>query len=331
MIYLIKSAAFKIGGSLEVILKIGYTKEDGIKARFNAYLTENPTCEVIALIPDGDTQDETNLHHHFRNYKKPYGNEWFEECDEIYEFFKTHTTKESLNDITPHYSTRKSAEVRKIIIQQIEDKHRFISPILSDLEGSEYILKKEKILEELEEVEDYETYLIEHYPEVDFHREYIESPGVTKCVEEFNSITATGDKLEYFLKVEEQLITTEERLSFLNQIPSKFRDYYFIFGTTKLKALEYKEAYILREWKRIKDNALVSEVLRKRIYEEFSIGVKYFKYFIKERLREIYTEVGYDACPKAVDLEKYFEVRQVMITDRADGKRKYTFEIISKK
>lgn len=81
MIYLIRSAAFKDKSNpkcmeYEPILKIGYTKDDGKKSRFDIYITENPTCQVLYLIPEGDEQDEKNLHYHFRKYKK-YGRNGF--------------------------------------------------------------------------------------------------------------------------------------------------------------------------------------------------------------------------------------------------------------
>ena len=51
---------------------------------------------------------------------------------------------------------------------------------------------------------------------------------------------------------------------------------------------------------------------------------------IKERLRQIYQEVDYKKTAKATDLEEWFEVKEVNITD-TNGKRGKGFEILSTK
>jgi len=102
MIYLKQSAAF-IGDTdkMENILKIGYCREDSEKDKLNASLSKNPTMRTLYSIPGGTEQDERNLHYHFRNFRKPYGRgEWFSYSPEILEFFKSHTTKESLKTLS---------------------------------------------------------------------------------------------------------------------------------------------------------------------------------------------------------------------------------------
>ena len=91
MIYLICSSAIINFEKRELgfIYKIGYCGEDSKKARINIYLTENPTMQVLYLIPGGTEQDERNLHYHFRNFKKPYGREWFTYSPEILNFFQS--------------------------------------------------------------------------------------------------------------------------------------------------------------------------------------------------------------------------------------------------
>ncbi len=74
MIYLIKSAAYtedKTGYT--DLLKIGYTGEKSKKARFSLYLTENPTVQVLYQIKDGDTENERDLHYHFKHLRTKYG------------------------------------------------------------------------------------------------------------------------------------------------------------------------------------------------------------------------------------------------------------------
>jgi hypothetical protein len=94
MIYLIKSPSFKH----KFILKIGYTMDDRGDGRFDDYRSTNPDIEVLYTISGGTQNDETNLHKYFRHLR--YCRiEWYIDSLDIINFFKTHTTKESLKDI----------------------------------------------------------------------------------------------------------------------------------------------------------------------------------------------------------------------------------------
>ena len=61
--------------------------------------------------------------------------------------------------------------------------------------------------------------------------------------------------------------------------------------------------------------------IRDNILSVFTVGNKYLKSEIKEELKDIYTELGYNKTPKANDLEKYFEIRPCKITNKETGKR----------
>lgn len=97
MIYLIKSASWNSKESkFEFILKIGYTGDESAKNRFSSYNNHNPTIEILFKIPDATEQQEMALHEYFKKFRV-YNREWYEYNEEIIEFFKTHTTTESLN------------------------------------------------------------------------------------------------------------------------------------------------------------------------------------------------------------------------------------------
>ena len=148
MIYVILSAEIinKDPSNLGLILKIGYCKDDRAKVRTATYLTENPTIKTLYTIPEGTEQDEKNLHHHFRKYLK-YGNEWFSYEQEILDFFTTHTTKESLEELDTYYSKKKLMELEQLKNARfLENKQKYINPILHNLgevEILEYIVYKE--------------------------------------------------------------------------------------------------------------------------------------------------------------------------------------------
>ena len=133
MIYVIRSAAVVDESipSFEFILKIGYCRDDREKTRTAIYITENPTIKTLFTIPGGTEQDEKNLHHHFRKYLK-YGNEWFSYNQEILDFFTTHTTKESLEELDLHLSQNKLIKLQKERNAKfLENKQKYINPINS--------------------------------------------------------------------------------------------------------------------------------------------------------------------------------------------------------
>ena len=97
MIYLIKSASWNSKeNKFEFILKIGYTGDESAKNRFSSYNNHNPTIEILFKIPEATEQQEMALHEYFKKFRV-YNREWYEYNEEIIEFFKTHTTTESLN------------------------------------------------------------------------------------------------------------------------------------------------------------------------------------------------------------------------------------------
>ena len=60
-------------------------------------------------------------------------------------------------------------------------------------------------------------------------------------------------------------------------------------------------------------------------------GERYLLKEIKDILREIYNSLNLTKTPKASDLEKYFEVKEVMLYDPITKKRDRGYEILSLK
>lgn len=155
-----------------------------------------------------------------------------------------------------------------------------------------------------------------------------ESEKIGQYIEVFNSLTNFPDKIKYLHEVEINLIP-EEMMKFLDQIPLKFKDYYLVFGTEKMKALNYRESDIKSLWDKLYGNTTLSDDVRDGIYSKFVVGNKYLCSEVKEMLKDIYTRVGYQSTAKATDLLNYFEVKDIKI--EINGKRSRGFEILSKK
>ena len=97
-----------------------------------------------------------------------------------------------------------------------------------------------------------------------------------------------------------------------------------------MKTLEYQESLIRKEWNRIMGNHQIKDELQERIYQEFQVGQSYTKSFIKEKLREIYLELGYQKTPKASQINDWFETKIATIIDKESGKRENGFKPVKK-
>lgn len=348
MIYLIRSAALKDRNDLECmeyesILKIGYTNDGNKvnrKSRFDCYITENPTCQVLYLIPGGTEQDERNLHHHFRKYKKNYSNEWFSYEQEILDFFKTHTTKESLEELKPYHG--KPGD--RIFIEYYRELNRlipilskkYVSKVLSSLEVSEEYLetivnlsgKLRELLEWDLDLDRIDNYFKTIYPGIDFSKDVALSSEVSKEIDKIDTdLTMFQDKMKYIynLNYEKDII----RLILDNLTDLSLARYYYSIPAPRAGTLGYQKARLEREYISIMScniNSIVEEI--KSI---FIVGRRYSKSEIKEILRLIYENNGYNKTPKANDLEQYFELKSCLVPNKITGKRDNGFEILKQK
>ena len=115
--------------------------------------------------------------------------------------------------------------------------------------------------------------------------------------------------------------------SILDSINETYKRAYLILGPERCRACGYNQVRIEKE---INILGLNQANLQQKILEKFKPGERLMKTEIKERLRQIYQEVDYKKTAKATDLEEWFEVKEVNITD-TNGKRGKGFEILSAK
>jgi hypothetical protein len=346
MIYLIKSACFKNVNDIncneyETILKIGYTRDDRASVRLATYRTENPGAIPIYSIPGGTEQDEKNLHNHFKKYLK-YGQEWFSYESEILEFFKTHTTKESLKELKIYHGNRNSRSFNKYrkernrLIPELSKK--YISKVLSNLEVSdkyfetiEYLQEKlNELLEDSLDLNIVDDYFKLSYPNINFSEDHILDSDVSKVVDEIeNNLSNFTDRMKYIYSLD--FDSYFMKLILDNLSDSCYAKYYYSISKERASALKYQKGNLEKEYKEQKVNQTnVSQVI-KDIKSRFKPGEKYSKSEIKETLRTVYESNGYNKTPKASDLEEYFELRLCKIFNEFTGKRDHGFEIIKEK
>ena len=320
MIYVSLSATFIDGdiNKFDKIIKIGYCKDDNKKHRLGAYITENPSIILLYTIPGGTEQDEKNLHHRFRKYLK-YGNEWFSYEQEILDFFTTHTTKESLEELDTYYSKKKLMELEQLKNAIfLENKQKYINPILHNLgevEILEYIKKQEELATVLNNLfltsSDIDNYFRTNYPDVDFNTPEIISKEVQKILQEFENQQFFNNKMRYLYSLHMDEDVAKQVLD--NIYDTSYAKYYWTISASRAGTLKYQKGNLEKEYQYIVNSSKsISEIevdVKNKIIEVFKINDKYLKSDIKETLRKIYEDCGYNKTPKASDLEEYFELR----------------------
>ena len=152
----------------------------------------------------------------------------------------------------------------------------------------------------------------------------------TTYINEFCALTQFQDKMKYVVNKKLEL-SNEEFIAFLDRLPDKkCQDYIRVFSPKRIKALEYRDKELDREWDRIINNSSVEDEVRDKIYSEFKVGETYPKSDLKKKLRDIYDDLGYKATPLANDICKYFETKPTLITNDDTGKKDNCFKLLKK-
>lgn len=106
----------------------------------------------------------------------------------------------------------------------------------------------------------------------------------------------------------------------------RFSEFITILGPDVCRACGYN---VTKLYKRLDIVSFEVSELEQRILSEFEIGNSYTRTYIKARLGEIYTDLDYKAKPKAIDLDKYFETKDCLLSE--GSKRVHGFKILSRK
>ena len=332
MIYLIRTKYEKIS-----LLKIGYTEDSKKKSRYTNYRLHNPLFELLYEIPEGTEECEKLLQLYFSEFQyKNYGNEWFYESQDIIDYFETHRTSESLGDLqdsglvidrAKFYQFRDFVEkIINLIVNKkvdlgeisLEDGVNQVNNLVNNVLVVRHIRSYSRFWKYIEDVFGYEERDL-------LGQEYLDS--IQKFLTKFDSYTRFTDKMK-FLCDNVNNFTEEELSSILGSIDIIFKNYYLTIGPEKIRNLQYKNSVIKSEYDRLLNNQIYGGNLKDKIYESFKIGERYTRSFIKERLGEIYSNLGIQSSPKAIDIEKYFEIKSVLVFNRETGKRDSLYLIL---
>lgn len=335
MIYLIKSAAFKEEKKINIffLLKIGYTEDNIKNKRFLQYKLHNPTCQVLFEIPGGTEDQEKKIQYKFKNLLyEDYGKEWFKYSEDIIDFFKNIKSLEEL-DTLPYpmnsrikYGLAKNIVSLTINIDNILEKSEKVSKFTETMIGilGKDIMTEEKVIEYLKNNEEINQDSLEKYLFRRSEAEIVYSldNNINQEVSKFMKIY-----FSYNTRFEKMKLLCEYKLSqnavdiILNQLSDsdEIKFYYLSLGPQKLRALSYD---ITRIRKAMGIVTFSEELLLDSIYSDFKEGDKYTLSTLKIKLGNIYSSINYSSNPKANDIEKWFEIREVQKTEIIEGKKK---------
>ena len=323
MIYLIKSPSFKH----KFILKIGYTMDDRGEKRFESYVGCNPDIEVLYTIPEGTPEDEANLHKYFKHLRYCRF-EWYIDSLDIINFFKTHTTKESLKEIDIFSSSLTYGDLLSKKTKILRPFVTAVKKITGRLDESIYDLcfhASEKVGLE---------WVCNYYPDLaaPILQEYenmktlLENDKLKKFIKHLQtpSMGHISDRLKLLCETDE--FTDDEKKLIAQQVSEKFDLYYNLVGPEVCKGYGYNITLIKNK---VRDLSIPALNVKNEFLLTFQVGKRYTNKDAKNAIKEIYERLGIlTKTGKTTDLNEFFNIKPIKFFDSSSGKWIHGIEIL---
>ena len=167
-----------------------------------------------------------------------------------------------------------------------------------------------------------------------------QSDLVQKILQEFENQQFFTGKMKYLYSLHMDEDVAKQVLN--NIYDTHYAKYYWTISASRAGSLKYQKGELEKEYQARLHPEIVSskytvedlenkEKAKDIILTTFLPDNKYLKSDIKETLRKIYEDCGYNKTPKASDLDEYFELRSCQIKNRETGKKDHGFEILKLK
>lgn len=367
MIYLVKAAYLDETDTPRKCLKIGYAKDINSRMSGSGYGTSNNLNVILIDSRKGDLGLEFLFHKYYKDkIIKIKGNqEWMEYDEKIIEDFKTIQAKDLL--LSEYSSNPIESSFCNVIYDHFCDGFNLslIVSLFQRRPGNDMYEMMEEFLKcrvfMVSDFEDLNEKLISFFPKATIDknkfiedleislRNYIiiEEIPAKKRLEEIQ--LDDKDMLEKLNQLRNFYYSTSKSfhdnmklicetlldpswvgylyISDLYWLPLNFRNCLYLVGPERIRANGYIEAEVLKEIKLYtEDDSLIIE-----LKEKFIIGNRYSLKETKEMIGDIYKKLGIKQTPKASDLEKYFNLREIKINDPISNKRIAGYEILSLK
>ena len=152
---------------------------------------------------------------------------------------------------------------------------------------------------------------------------------VSEFIKKYFSKTTIMDKFRLLC---ESGLSKEALEIVLAQIPDsdEVKSYYVTLGPQRLYSLGYNVTKIRKAMGVV---MFSPELLRDSVYSDFKEGEKLSLTNIKNRLSYIYSSINYNSAPKATDIERWFEVKECLVSVEVGGKKKRSrgYELLKSK
>ena len=152
---------------------------------------------------------------------------------------------------------------------------------------------------------------------------------VKKILQEFEEQQYFTGKMKYLYSLNMEPDIAKQVLD--NIYDTRFSKYYWAISASRAGSLNYQSGKLEEEYQSIinpKDTSQIENEIKGKILTSFLVDNRYSKQLIKEILRKIYEETGYEKAPKASDLEQYFELKACQTRNKETGKVDNEFKII---
>ena len=159
-----------------------------------------------------------------------------------------------------------------------------------------------------------------------------QSDLIQKILKEFENQQFFNNKMRYLYSLHMDEDIAKQVLD--NIYDTSYSKYYWTISSSRAGSLKYQKGNLEEEYQNIinpKDLSQIEEDVRTKILSSFLPENRYLKSDIKETLRKIYEDLGYNKTTKASDLEEYFELHPCQIKNKETGKKDNGFEILKKK
>ena len=159
-----------------------------------------------------------------------------------------------------------------------------------------------------------------------------QSDLVQKILQEFENQQFFNNKMRYLYSLNMEDSVAKQVLD--NIYDTSYSKYYWSISASRAGTLKYQKGNLEKEYQYIVNSSKsISDIeadVKNIINIEFKVDDKFTKAEIKDKLRKIYENCGYNKTPKSNDLEQYFEIKECKVTV-STGKQENGFKIIKKK
>lgn len=292
MLYLIRSASYKRG---ETILKLGYA--NNFERRFSQYEACNPSIEKVKT-RDGDIMDETKFHLYlhslgFREYK----DEWYKDCQEVIDIFDKPIEEiesklwENRENVFTDVSFSNETKKQHVIYSDLIEKN--MDDVFSEKEINGNIIK-----DFVDKDVDFQYINITEIRRLEKRISEISEKDI-KTNEEtlFLSIISNPgfpERMKYIYELDEE----NKKLldSVFDWLPFYYGNFYRTLTYEQAKAKSFRKGELEKKYDKSFNNQDID--ISPLVYQEFKAGEKYTMSWIKEKLGEIYTVLGYKGVLK---------------------------------